>query len=306
MGSIQILKDGDAASRDGWRGPETVLACKVLGLDVRFVAPVGCIAEALQAVYGAMRRSDASECAASQNDGVAPELVVQIRPIAPASPRVEVSVDEQPPFEVERLGDLLHQLDNFLTITLERRLPQLYFVHAAALVDRGSTTLLVGASGAGKSTLAYALASAGLSYLSDELAPIVPESGLVLPYPRAICLKRDPPAPLAVPSSALRTEWTLHLRATDLGAALEPEGAPLARIAFVHYSPDWQRPELRRLSPGEASLRLYESALNPLAHPSLGLDDTLGLVQRAECFELRTAAILETVACLREAAQDRR
>jgi hypothetical protein len=220
-------------------------------------------------------------------------------------PRVlEASFDGCKVIEVTRLGDLLHQLDNELTIALELAVPSLYFVHAAALAADGGVTLLVGDSGAGKSTTAYALAASGMEYLSDELAPMDPSSGAVVPYPRSICLKQDPPEPLEVPGSSLRTEWTLHVRPRDLATHVATEPVPLRRIVFVQYSPSHTEAQLRRLARAEAAMRLYQQALNQLAHPCFGLDETLVLIRRAECFELLSAGIGETLELLgRQLAQ---
>ena len=84
-----------------------------------------------------------------------------------------------------------------------------------------------------------------------------------------------------------------------LGCRVLTEGVALRRIVFVRYDRERSAPSLRPLSPGEASLRLYQGALNQLAHPCWGLDDTIELVRRAECLELLAAGIEETVAVLR-------
>ncbi|MBI4603109.1 MAG: hypothetical protein HY721_14215 [Planctomycetes bacterium] len=244
--------------------------------------------EALGFVYGELRCPEpGGDC-----------LEVEVHPAAEGDSLL-VSLDGAPAFEARELGSLLHELDNRLTVALELALPGLYFVHAAALAEGGRATLLVGDSGAGKSTTAYALAASGMDYLSDELAPIDPAAGLVLPYPRAICLKRDPPPPLALPRCRLRTERSLHVRPADLGCRVLENGVPVARILFVRYSPEHRAPVLRRLSPGEAALRLYRGALNQLSRPSAGLDDTLRLVEGAECLELLAAGIEETVRAIR-------
>lgn len=214
-----------------------------------------------------------------------------------------VELEGRPWFEAVRLGDVLHQLDNLLTVELELARPDLYFVHAAALEERGKATLLVGDSGAGKSTTSYALAASGMGYLTDELSAIEPGTGRVLPYPRAICLKKDPPAPLPLPADHLRTEWTLHVQAPSLGCRIVREGAELERVIFVRWSASHDRPSLRNVSRGEAALRLYRGALNQLAHPHLGLDETLALIARSECLELLSAGVEETVALVREATR---
>jgi hypothetical protein len=73
------------------------------------------------------------------------------------------------------------------------------------------------------------------------------------------------------------------------------EPAVLERICFVKYSPAHEAASLRPLSRAEAALRLYKEALNQLAHPAMGLDDTLRLVRRAECLELLSAGVTDTL-----------
>jgi len=261
----------------------------VLSRSFSVSAPTEEMASAVELVYGELRCGPADR-------GTLPIVICEREPPAP---RYAVSFGGRPCFEAERLGDVLHHLDNQLTIALEHALPGLYFLHAAALAKDGEATLLVGDSGAGKSTTAYALAAAGMDYLSDELAPVDVAAGRVLPYPRAICLKGDPPAPLRVPREHLRTEWTLHVPPHALGCRVLEEGAALRRIVFVRHERGRTVPSLRPVSPGEASLRLYQGALNQLAHPCWGLDETIALVQQAECLELLSAGIEATVELLR-------
>ena len=268
------------------RGEHALEACyEAFGFRFMVRSPSEAIAEAVDLVYEEMRTPSQDRA----------RLVVDIKPKAEDPALLEVLFDGTPVFEAGRLGDLLHELDNQLSVHLEHSSPHLYFVHAAALADDKGGLLLVGESGAGKSTTTYALATLGLLYLSDELAPMEPSTGMISPYPRAICLKRDPPPPLRLPRRHLRTEWTLHIPATELGAPVALEPVPLTRVIFVRYSPKHTSVNLRTISRGHAAVRLYQSALNQLAHPGLGLDDTLRLIQRADCYELEAAGIAGTV-----------
>ncbi len=275
------------------RPPTTFQATySAYGLAFEVSSPSDEIARGVDFIYREMRADPAPTSAPR----------IEIRPKSPGSSELSVAFAGEPWFEAVRIGDLLHQLDNQLTVALEHGRPDLYFVHSAALELDGQATLLVGDSGAGKSTTCYALCASSVGYLSDELAAIEPETGRVLPYPRAICLKRDPPAPLRLPDSSFRTEWTLHTQASDLGSRIARDGALLSRILFVRWSASHAKPLLRPISRGEAALRLYQGALNQLAHPAFGLDDTLRLIERSECFELLSAGIEETVALVRGAS----
>src|SRR5262249_58135020 len=102
-----------------------------------------------------------------------------------------------------------------------------------------------------------------------------------------------------LPGRHLRTEWTIHVRARDLGAKVLSAAVPLARAVFIRYSATHAAPTLRPVSKGEAAVRLYKGALNQLAHSRLGLGDTLQLIRRVECFELLAAGVEETVRALR-------
>jgi len=229
------------------------------------------------------------------SSGHAPRVTIEIRGPSPTGEH-DLVFDGEPVLRSRRAGDIIHEIDNQLSIHIETARPDLYFVHGGVLALDGKAILLPGESGAGKSTLTYALASAGLEYLSDELAGIEPGTGLVHPYPRAICLKREPPAPLGIPESGcLRTEWTLHVAARSLSATIAAGPSPLGWVFFIRYVPSQKAPAIRPLSVGEAALRLYQNALNQLAHPECGLDSTLDFVREARCYELLSAGIEDTV-----------
>jgi hypothetical protein len=274
----------------------TAASYEAVSFPFTIQSPSPGIASVVDFIYGEMRTQAAPP-------GSYP---IEIRPAQSNPRRLELLLGGTRRTESERLGDILHQLDNELTIQIEQAVPRFYFVHAAALAEGSRATLLVGDSGAGKSTTSYALASSGMDYLSDELSPIDPQSAAVHPYPRAICLKREPPAPLILPSRHLRTEWTVHVRPRDLGSRVLTTAVPLARVVFVRYSPGHGAALLRPISKGEAAVRLYKGALNQLARPSFGLDDTLSLIRRAECYELLAAGVEETVQALRQPAPERK
>src|ERR1035438_2378053 len=59
-------------------------------------------------------------------------------------------------------------------------------LHAGALSWRGTGVVLPAPSGSGKSTLTAGLTAAGCEYLSDEVALVDLESGMLHPFPRAL------------------------------------------------------------------------------------------------------------------------
>lgn len=199
-------------------------------------------------------------------------------------------------------SELLHELEQHLVVALQRARPELLFLHAAALAFRGRACLLVGASGAGKSTTAWALLQRGWGYLSDELAPLDPTSGLVLPYPHALCLKQAPPGAMGwPPPGLLDLGATLHVPPRTAAAT----ACPLGAIVFVEHDrpPSQPAPSIRAVSVAEASARLYAQSLNLLAHPERGLDVVRHTAQRVPCWHLQASDLHASAALLEDTLQ---
>lgn len=197
------------------------------------------------------------------------------------------------PLHAAEDGWLLFELEKDLTIELQKRRRDLYFLHAAALERDGRALLLAAESGGGKSTTAWALLHHGFRYASDELAPVDLGTGRVLGFPHALCLKADPPAPYRLPPATLRTSRSRHVAVEQLPAGLAACPLPIGAIVFVRYRPDLGAPVLRPMGPAEAAARLYTQALNALAHPEDGLDAALQIVRGARCFALETTPALD-------------
>lgn len=184
-------------------------------------------------------------------------------------------------------GELLLLLDQDLIVELQKIRPDLYFVHAAVLARAGAGVMLVAESGGGKSTTAWALAHHGFQYLSDELSPVGLAGLVVHPYPRALLLKRLPPAGYPLPEGMLVTWRGFHVTADRLPAGICGSPAPLRTIFFLRRRPAGEG-LVRRLGAAEAAARLYASTLNALAHPAHGLDAAVRITSRTPCFELIT------------------
>jgi hypothetical protein len=199
-------------------------------------------------------------------------------------------------------GELLFLFDKDLTIELQRRRPDLYFIHAA-VVSRGEAALVFAApSGSGKSTLTWALLTHGFRYLSDELAPIDLGSMSVHAYPHAIHLKRPPPPPYALPAGVIETPWGWHVPGASLPR--EPVRDPLriGAICFIDRSgtsPSRPNP----VTPASAAARLFANALNPLAHPNDGLDAAVAIARAIPCFELDTSSLPQAYAGVEQLAK---
>jgi hypothetical protein len=205
--------------------------------------------------------------------------------------------------EPERPGDLLFGLEKSLTVELQKRCPDLYFLHAAALEWKGKAYLLAAESGGGKSTTTWALLHHGFRYLSDELSPIDPRSLKVFPYPHALCLKRRP-SDYPLPAGTVDLGRTLHVPVDLLPSEAITEPVPLAGLFLVSYRPDLDAPELRSVTAAEAGARLYLTALNALSHASRGLDAAVHIAEQVPCFAIHTAGLPATCALIRSVLPD--
>jgi len=190
--------------------------------------------------------------------------------------------------------ELLYLFEKHMTMEVQKLRQDLLFLHAAALEQNGRAALLVAPSGGGKSTTAWALINNGFRYLSDELAPIALATLQVHPYPHALCLKWEPPAPFCLPAETLRTSYTLHVPVESLRGGVCREETPLAAIFFLRYDAENGTPQAKPISRAEAAARIYSNALNLLAHPRYGLDAALEVAEHSRCFEIVTGDLRKT------------
>ena len=141
----------------------------------------------------------------------APDIVYSVTATGPPQRISIVSPGQQEPLLSADLGEFLYDLEKEITIELQLRRADLFFLHAAAAEFKGRACLLIAESGGGKSTTLWALLHHDFAYLSDELAPLDLTSLSVHPYQHALCLKRPPPAPYALPPGTVSTPHTLHV-----------------------------------------------------------------------------------------------
>ncbi len=209
----------------------------------------------------------------------------------------------QPPLHWADPDELLFLLEKDLTVELQKRRPDLYFLHSAALEWNGKVCLLAAEAGSGKSTTTWALLHHGFRYLSDELSPVDVEAMRVFPYPHALCLKRRPPD-YPLPTDTIDLGRTLHVPFGSLPSETITEPLPLGAVFLVKYCPDLAAPELHAISGAEAGARLYLTALNALSHLNRGLDAAIRIAEQVPCFAVDSAALPATCALIRSVLDD--
>jgi hypothetical protein len=261
------------------------LALNVLGRGVRVRCADPLSASLLTAAYGSMRGGAGSRA-----------LDYTVRRAGRANGAFRLERAGRAPLVAADDGALLALFDADIAIEIQRLRHDLYVVHAAVLELRDAAVMLVAKSGVGKSTLSWALLHHGLGFLSDELGPVDLATLEILPYPRALMVKRAPPPPYPIAAGAVRTSRGFHVPADALPAPVRARPAALAAIFFLQRFPEPRSPALRRLTPAEGAARLYANALNPLAHGGDGLDGAIRIAAACPCFELVTAELAPTCA----------
>jgi hypothetical protein len=248
------------------------LCLSVLDREVRIECPDSGLRQLLCANFGAM----ATACSR------APDLFYSIRADR-ASSAFSLERRGMARLEASDPGDLLFLLEKDLTVELQKRRPELLFLHSAAVEWNGQACLLAAESGCGKSTTAWALLHHRFSYLTDEFSPIDLRSMRVFPYPHALCLKEAPPA-YPLPADTIHLGRTSHVPAKSLPSSVVQTPCALGAVFIVQYVPELTAPSVRPIGSAEASARLYLATLNALAHSNCGLDAVTRIAEHSPCF----------------------
>lgn len=172
------------------------------------------------------------------------------------------------------------------------RATDLLALHAGAVALDGRGVLLPAPPDSGKTTLTAALTRSGFSYLSDEVAPIDPETALLRPFPRALWMDAGAIDRLGglwegIPEGlrALRRPQ-YHVRPEDLRPDPVGGDVPVRLVVAPSYA-GGEDVELEPLTRAEALVLLAENAFNLERFGRRGVEVLARVVAGARCFRLR-------------------
>ena len=181
-------------------------------------------------------------------------------------------------------------------------------IHAGAICHEQGCLLLPGASGSGKSTLTAALMDSGLTYLTDELVLLMPDTHVIRPLPVSLGLKRGS-WPVLAPVFPMLESLPVYLQEdgtevrylTPTQSRLpEDTGYAVHSLVFPRYEAG-ARTGLTGLSAAEALYRLAEAGYAvPGQLESDVVEELIDWISRLECYELRLGDLNSAVSAIKE------
>jgi len=124
----------------------------------------------------------------------------------------------------------------FLLESIMDRIGKSLVLHGGAVAHGDEGIIVAGPAFAGKSTLVLELVKRGHTFLSDDAAPIDRATGRLLPFPRAVGIRKGPSSP-ALPEGGvheLTHKWLVDPVA--LGARLPAESCRPTRLFYLGRS----------------------------------------------------------------------
>jgi len=138
--------------------------------------------------------------------------------------------------------------------------PELLWLHGGAVGVGAAAVLVIGRRGRGKSTLVTSLCATGASYFSDDILPIDPATRMVLPFPRAAEVRRDP-------GEEMPPEWLLEVEKdeVDVDDRVAPGPLPVRAVLLPRAGRDGGV-SLTPCSAAEAVMAIGEGCWNFAEH----------------------------------------
>ena len=218
-------------------------------------------------------------------------------------PRVAFDHDRFEPFRSMRVNEALLLFEGGLNWTIAENANFFMVIHAAAVERDGRAAIFPAPSGAGKSTLCAALITHGWRLMSDELALIALEDGMISALARPVSLKNE--AIDAIREFAPDSVFSAPIPNTEKGtvALLKPPAESVARMSEP-AAPAWivvpryvrqSRPLLSPRGKAETFMALHDNAYNQYLFGRAGFEVLADLVDRCDCYDFVYSDLADAV-----------
>jgi hypothetical protein len=207
-------------------------------------------------------------------------------------PQVEFMYNGESAFEPLPLAHAFPMLEWGMNWCISNHVNNHLVIHAAVAERNGRAVILPAPPGSGKSTLCAALVHNGWRLLSDELALVRIDNGMLVAVPRPVSLKNAsisivrgyiPGTTMSAPVDATSKGTVAHLKAPACSVVRADEQAMPAWVIFPKYVQD--SPALLEPVPRAAAFtRLAENAFNYSVLGAAGFEALAGVIQRCASY----------------------
>lgn len=227
-------------------------------------------------------------------------------------PQAQFELDGHRPFSPMALAQAAPMLEWGLNWCVTEHAHQYIVIHAAAIERGGRVALLPAPPGSGKSTLCAALVNRGWRLLSDELALIDPERGLLLPLARPVSLKNRSIDVIRAFAPEARFSAVVHDTIKGSVAHMKPpaesvrrdqEPARLGWVVFPRFIADAPL-RARQLKRSTGFMQLLDHAFNYHLHGSRGFECLADLVEPALTLDFSYGRLDEAIHFFERLASD--
>lgn len=218
-------------------------------------------------------------------------------------PQVRFDYDGMTPFRplpVDQAFPMFEWIQNWC---VSSRAHRYLIIHAAVVEQGGHAAILPAPPGSGKSTLCAALVSKGWRLLSDELALIRLEDGLLMPLPRPVSLKNAsigilrgyaPDAVFSREVSDTSKGTISHMKAPAASIARAGEPARPAWIIFPKYQAG-ATATLEPIAQARVFMSVAENAFNYSLLGAEGFAALGGVVDRCAGYHFTYSALDDAI-----------
>ncbi len=205
-------------------------------------------------------------------------------------------------FEVKHYFEVLPHLEWYINAQIIQSRRDYVQLHASSLEVGGCAIILAGNPGSGKSTLAAGLLCSDWSYLCDEFALIDPQTRLIHPYPRALCIKEGSfpvidrlglPLHRKTPYKKATKGRVAFLNPLDARVDAVGKPSPVRWVIFPKYVAD-ASPSLQRITRSEAAQGLARQCFNSRRFEARAVRILADVIRGADCYRLQSGEIEAT------------
>lgn len=179
------------------------------------------------------------------------------------------------------LANILGHLGRQVILSLIQSRPDLLWLHAGAVAGQERAMIISAPSGRGKSTLVSGLCGQGWTYLADDIVPLDPARGRIMPFLQTPMVRRGPSREMSrhCPGKLKKTEVNLEPK------SISWDSVPVGALVFPSYSANSSK-GLIPCSPARATLELLANSLNFVDHREAAVRYFSKLVKDVPAFYL--------------------